>query len=375
MNIINYIKKEGHVTFEEAPFCEVDALIIAQLSYLIYDGLVPELGKDEPFLSFSELNNPDAIKSICQNTLEPSKNQLLLKELFKSERFKDLKINYYVSITSLENETQFSAMTFALRDIALVTYRGTDVSIVGWKEDFNMAFLDETPGQKSSVEYLNTVGPLLNCFKDMYLLGHSKGGNLSVNAAVFCEQTIQDRITKIYDLDGPGFRKNIFDLPQFKNIEAKIDKLVPYDTCIGIVLNDYKSYRVIKSRGVGGVLQHDPFAWVVKGNNFIYLPSTSKASQSLDQAFYQWLETLSNQERKDLVEGIYDLFNHCNISQVTDFKKKTFFKISAILKATKKLEPAARKRSREILFRLAKIYFACYFKKKQKVSKLENSNI
>ena len=45
-NLMDYLDWRGDLTFEQAPFNEVDNLILAQLVYVEFEGIVPTPGKD-----------------------------------------------------------------------------------------------------------------------------------------------------------------------------------------------------------------------------------------------------------------------------------------------------------------------------------------
>lgn len=201
--ITGYIKNYGDYTFMEKPMNDVDSLALCQFCYLKFDGLVPLVTENKRAVTLGELAAHEKFEQLFADERYEKVNRELFDAMLHSRRFKSMKLNCYINIVEKEWETQFSAVTFILEDKTLyIAYRGTDESIVGWKEDFNMVFQSPVPGQAYAVKYLNMVtGKLKNRF---YLGGHSKGGNLAVYAAMNCTKDVRDRILKIYSMDGPA---------------------------------------------------------------------------------------------------------------------------------------------------------------------------
>ena len=213
-NMISYLKTMGHLTFEDRPFCEADALILSQLSYMQFPGFVPPPEKNQRnvgLLDFYDYYDKD---EYYQDIHHAKKNREYYQALLVSDRFRNTRANYYVNKIGKVEESQFCAITFFLENgLVYVAFRGTDDNIIGWKEDFNMAFLAPVPAQKKAMQYLNEIGKMIP--GPLMVGGHSKGGNLAVYAAMRCDPTIQKRITAIYSHDGPGFRMETFKTAEY----------------------------------------------------------------------------------------------------------------------------------------------------------------
>ena len=212
-NILDYLTWRGDLRFHERPFNEVDNLIFSELAYADWGGIVPEDGTRVPLAEACQhYVNDGRDQSYLANDPRP-----LAEALLQSERFRDVEMSRYVSKTDTEQQLQFAAVTFHLEDGSLyVAFRGTDNSIVGWREDFNMSFLSHTPGQAEAAAYLDRAaaendGPIL-------VGGHSKGGNFAVYAAAFCESTPPERIRRVYSNDGPGFNRAVADDPRVRAV-------------------------------------------------------------------------------------------------------------------------------------------------------------
>lgn len=296
MNITSYVKKNRE-TFADEPFNEVDSLVLCELSYLHYTrafagaprNTLRDMAKD--------------VKTHNKDTLLPLENIGLLKAIANSPRFADVKVGYFRERNSVKRETRFAAMTFELApDLHYVAFRGTDITLLGWKEDFNMAIVKAIPSQKLALQYLQTVASKVD--GDLILGGHSKGGNLVVYAGVYASPELQDRLFAIYDHDGPGFRTNIFGDPKYLRVADKIRKTVPHDSIIGMLLNVMERYEVVESNSFS-VMQHNPFSWQIEDNHFIKLPETARTSVAMEQTLTTWISGLDRKTTQKLTNAIF----------------------------------------------------------------------
>ena len=203
-NVCEYVKWRGDLTLKQSKFNEIDALILTRLSYFPFDQLIQpnEEATVEELSKRFEKADKSTMKILWEDDNE------LFPLMGKSERFGKMIVTQYVNKINAEQEKQFSATTVILPDNTIfVTYRGTDATIVGWKEDFNMCFKSHIASQKDAVEYLNMVSKK---YKRLIRIGgHSKGGNLAVYAAMFTNSKVKKRIINIYNNDGPGFDDEI----------------------------------------------------------------------------------------------------------------------------------------------------------------------
>ena len=260
--VIEYLKKYGDIPFREKPLNDVDSLALCQLSYLKFDGMVSDVRHNGPSVTLQEIAKRPDVEQLFGDVRFEKENRALFEGLLSGRRFRNMKLNCYINLVEKEWETQFSAITFILDDGTLfLAFRGTDETIVGWKEDFNMAFLNPVPGQEYSVKYVNMVTGWLH--QPFYIGGHSEGGNLAVYSAMKCAPFVRKRIQKIYSLDGPGFRPEVLKECHYNAIEDKVVKLLPHSSMIGMIFERDIHYRVVESKN-HGLLQHDPFSWLGK---------------------------------------------------------------------------------------------------------------
>ena len=294
-------------------------------------------------------------------------NRALYERMVQGKRFRNLELNYYVNVIEERWETQFSAVTFTLGDGShYVAYRGTDETIVGWKEDFNMAFLTPVPGQAISVEYLNRVarrfgGPL-------YVGGHSKGGNLAVYSAMNCNPDIQDRIRKIYSMDGPGFRPEVLRECDYGKIADRVVKILPNSSLVGMIFESGMYFQVVKSKTFG-LLQHDPYTWLVTGNHLVRADRLYERRQQMDNNLNQWILSLNEQQLRTFVDTLYQVITASQADNLIDFTAEWKKSMNGVIAALKEVDEETVEALKEIVGSLFEI--ARENRKKQVAAKAE----
>lgn len=317
-NIIDYIEKYGPVSFEEKPFNKVDALILSQFSYFKLDGKVPQVGTMEENVTVKSLSEDENVSDLFTDERYRKNNTQLFEAMAASKRFGDIGLNHYINLVSNRWEMQFSALTAYLTDGSVhVIFRGTDETIVGWKEDFNMAFMTPVPAQVKAVDYLHYAAERIK--GDFSVGGHSKGGNLAVYSAMKCSKLVRDRITLIYSQDGPGFTKETLEDADFDAIKERVRKYVPRSSIVGMLLQTSEDYKVIEARSVG-ILQHDPFNWIVEDDDFVYRDDVSGRYEISDASVNEWAKRADPEEMKVFVDKIYEVFVAAGVNDLNDFK-------------------------------------------------------
>lgn len=334
-NIIDYVQWRGDIPLAQVPFGAVDALVLSYLSYMPFEGLV-----SEPFGTEGALLSDVAVHMLEQGltgacAIDNGKSDCrLLEALRDSERFGTMRLTGYVSRFDRETQEQFSAITFLPpQEMAFVAFRGTDSSVVGWKEDFNMSFSTEVPAQGAALDYVMRAsaalpGPVILC-------GHSKGGNLAAYAGVFAPENVQERIRCVYNFDGPGFNEALLETPQFRKMDMRIHTFVPQSSMIGVLMWHAEPFIVVKSDSVG-VFQHNPYSWQVMGGRFITLPERTRESRLAEETIKSWLENLPPEERKRFIDGVYSVLSVSDGRNIGDlFEAKN---IRAILRAVSTMD-------------------------------------
>lgn len=274
--------------------------------------------------------------------LVPDQIPVLVQKAAQTARFGSLRLLGYVNRIDEETQTQFSAMTMLLPDgSAYVAFRGTDDTIVGWKEDFNMAFTPEIPAQRYAADYLQQAAAAL-AFRPLLVGGHSKGGNLAVYAAVFCGEAIQKQIRAVYNNDGPGFYASLLELPEHRRIAGKITTLLPESSVVGMLLEHEEAYQVVRSTQIG-LMQHDGFSWQVLGERFEHLTELAEGGRIMDQTLRSFLRELTEPQRAQFVDTLFDILTCTDASTLTDLKVGGLKTASAMVKALQKLDKPTRK--------------------------------
>ena len=339
MNLTEYVKRELK-TFKEKEFSEVDSLVLSQFSYLFFDGIVPGIDKFKKDVMIKDIYRAEHFETILNLVRLPEENLRLLSALAASPRFREIKMNYYVNEIDVNIETQFSAVSYVIDSkTAYIAFRGTGAKAVGWKEDFNMAFLDEVPAQRRAKEYVDTVARKLP--KSIIVGGHSKGGNLAVYSAAMCRKQVQNRIMTVFSHDGPGF-KSLGGTAQYAAIKERIKKTVPQSAVIGMMLENQKEFTVIQSIRTG-IMQHDPFSWEIENGSFVKLEDITHSAKLLDKSLSSWLLTLSDADRARFVDALYKAASAEEGERVFDFEHIKYKDIKTFIEQTGNLEPETRR--------------------------------
>lgn len=347
-NMQDYLTWRGDLSMEVSPLNEVDNLIFASIAYINMDGLFP--ADDVQGIPLQELY--EAYKKAGYDQSDLLFDPLpLLRQAAHSIRFGKITAHRYVNQIDPQKQVQFSAVTYALEDgTHYVAFRGTDDTIVGWREDFNISYLDETPGQSEAVRYLNhiaaeTSGPLI-------VGGHSKGGNLAVYAGAFCEPAVQERILRIYSNDGPGFNENTVETQEYQAILPKVQVIIPESSLIGILLSNKEEREIIKS-SANGLQQHNPYSWAVLPTSFETADGQSPSSQWMDETFSRWIGSLDEQEREAFVTTVFDSLDASGADTFAELDSHRWNSYQAILKATVELNSESREHVITTLKKLA----------------------
>ncbi len=317
-NIHEYLIWRGDVPFEISPFNEVDGLVLSELAYANFSGVVADENEsvtiEEARRRFWALHTPQEIMAINSYTKTAP---FLMDEMAGKARFGGTILSNYYDVVDTDSDVQLSAITFHLPDgTVFVAFRGTDDTIVGWKEDFNMSYLPETEGQRRAVKYLNDHW--INSSAPLRLGGHSKGGNLAVYAAVCAAPEIRNRIIAVYNNDGPGFLDAFTNTKAYKDMLPRIICIEPEDCVIGSLLSSEAYQHIVKSTSFG-IVQHDGFSWEVLGTRFVEVKKRSELSVFLETTVRQWLSEQAVETRRTFVNTLFSLLastGHENISEI-----------------------------------------------------------
>jgi hypothetical protein len=352
--MFDYFQEHGNDDFKTLPFNEIDAAILCQLSYLNLEILVPRLGDNKEDFSILDFNHEELLDPLTDRVFAPHDNKRMLNDIFNSKRFQDLKINYLDFNTCLEAKEQFYAVTFIIDNIAYVTYRGTDMTLVGWREDFDMAYMKEVPAQRKALKYLNKVSKISEL--PLGIQGHSKGGNLAVYSAMYVSKEVQDRIIHIYDFDGPGFNEHVYDLDEYKEIESRVLRRIADKTVIGLLMYHTDKYELVKTSGVS-ILRHLLFNWHVnKGGTFRRAAKLDFNSQVIASTVINYLAVTEADERRDFVNKLFYLLEENPKLTLFDIKNNLKGYTKSISKRYKEMTSEDKKLFKNYVDKLIKAY-------------------
>lgn len=336
-NIFDYIDWRGDLSFNQSPFNEIDNLILSRVSYFPFDGLIKEnetITINEAYARFQKLDIEN-IHMLQKEDVE------LFPSVAYSKRFGGLFIKNYISKRDIQAEKQFSAITFVLPDgTTYIAYRGTDNTLVGWKEDFNMSFMESVPSQEEAKNYLNKVA--LETVDNLRIGGHSKGGNLAVYAAAFCNDEIKSRILEIYNNDGPGFFDTIIETPEYQAISNRIHTYIPQTSIIGRMLKNEGECTVVESTEFG-IYQHSLYSWQVLGTKFIKKEQVTKESEFIDKSLKKWLMEVSSEQREKFWVALYEIMSSTNQSTLFQMKSNWLDSSKKMIATYKGLDDETRK--------------------------------
>ena len=333
-NLIDYLAWRGDITFDISPWNEVDGLLCAVLSYLNFHGL-----QDHRGWTLREAKRIDLLIEAQGNTFGPRKK--MFEAMAETARFGDCRMHHFIALTDEDASMQFSAMCVDLPDDTMaVVFRGTDNTLVGWREDFNMSYQTRVPGQQAAAYYLSKAAKLTD--RPLRLMGHSKGGNLAVYAGAHVPESIQNRIESIWSYDGPGMNLEISRSEGYGRIRDKIRSYIPQTSIIGLLMEYYKPYTVVHSTAKG-LEQHDPMSWQVYGPHFEELESIDRTASVTCNTLHEMLINSTPEQRAAFVDTLFHLADNTNATQMSDILNEKLRSLMKMAGGRKTVDPETRR--------------------------------
>lgn len=350
-NINDYLLWRGDLPINDKfSFNEIDSMILARFSYLRFDKI-----KVEPLETIESISNK--MKDLDNEEFRYNGDKELITYLGQSERFKNMVVTDFVQLDDKEIEKQFGAITIHISDDEIyVSFIGTDATITGWKEDFNMGFLENVPCQLAGKEYLSEIAEK---YKNTMIRvgGHSKGGNVAIFSVITASKEIQDRIIKVYNYDGPGFNNEIIEKYANQKIINQIETYISQDSVIGRVLNHKEKITVVQSVQKG-LWQHDIYSWQVLKTNPITLEKNTQISEDIKNALNTWLDETTNEQRKIFIDSIFELFYSTEAETFGEISATLMQNIIKILRKYTEISKEDRKTITEMITIFVKAYFS-----------------
>ncbi len=344
----DYIKWRGDLEFWQDGFNEFDNLVFSAISYVMMDDIFDSSECKVLSLKlisdtyFSEGYEPKkyGINSVLNNTPE------ILRQAAESRRYENVMIRNYVSTVDVSRTLQFAAMEFLLPDgTSYIAFRGTDDTIVGWKEDFMMS-VSETAAERDAVAYLNLVA---SCSRRLLRIGgHSKGGHLAVYAAALCEEKIRERILQIFSNDGPGFTEDFIKDKRTRSIQNRVLRILPAESIVGMLMEPVGKAVVVRSTQKG-FAQHDLLSWCIDGMHFEKAPRISKGSAIFDKAITEWLGSFNATERSAFVEELFSVLEASGVSTLTEIQDNMGSTLPAMRRQFKTISPQTKEKVNDVI--------------------------
>ena len=358
-NMLDYIKEFGHVSFEERAFSEIDALVLTELEYLPLENVVPSDENGENFVTVKEI--AEYMQEHKQELFD--ENPMMITEerhevsqvIADAPRFQSLKFFGVVSEWDKDTTKQFAAVTVEVEpSVRLVVFRGTDETLIGWKEDFLMTYSPLVAAQTDAKEYLAKQASLWG--GDLMISGHSKGGNLAIYAAATQVEDVQLRIVDIFCFDSPGLYRSVLETKGYQNIVPLAMRYIPQDSLVGLMLESEVPYVIVKSNATGA-MQHSAMTWEIEDGQFIKMEKLTKNSQLNDQTFKKWTESVSDEELELFWNVFFELLFSVGIDTVNDLYGQFMHYVQEFLKVAGEMD----EEKRELLTRIALLLVSTRF--------------
>ena len=358
-NMLDYIKEFGHVSFEERAFSEIDALVLTELEYLPLEKVVPSDENGENFVTVKEI--AEYMQEHKQELFD--ENPMMITQerhevsqvIADAPRFQSLKFFGVVSEWDKDTTKQFAAVTVEVEpSVRLVVFRGTDETLIGWKEDFLMTYSPLVAAQTDAKEYLAKQASLWD--GDLMISGHSKGGNLAIYAAATQVEDVQLRIVDIFCFDSPGLYRSVLETKGYQNIVPLAMRYIPQDSLVGLMLESEVPYVIVKSNATGA-MQHSAMTWEIEDGQFIKMEKLTKNSQLNDQTFKKWTESVSDEELELFWNVFFELLFSVGIDTVNDLYGQFMHYVQEFLKAAGNMD----EEKRELLTRIALLLVSTRF--------------
>lgn len=306
-NVCDYLRWRGDLTFEERPFNDVDNLVLSILSYLDLSGIVPT----------EDQGGAITLRAACKDLVVRSGGDVvpfvrslakitneLVQALYESARFGNVMLSAYADVVDNERAVQFSALTADIDHAGrFVAFRGTDNTIVGWREDFMLSFT-VTEAQREAARYLERA--VRGCDGPVFVGGHSKGGMLAEYATMQCPGELLPRIGRVYSNDGPGMAPEVVKNADNSELRGIMRRIVPSYSVVGMLFSRAEDTRVVVRSTGKGIEQHDPTTWQVARAGFEERGDLKPECVVLNVAIANWAGKLSLRERATVTKQIFD---------------------------------------------------------------------
>lgn len=329
--VYDYIKYYKNFNFDEIYLTDMDNIVFCTLAYLPLEKI-----------NFKDNDSLNLIHEKLLNTVENKntmafKSKKLLSKIKSCKRYKNIKISNFINI--VDDKTQFSALTIRINNFCFVAFRGTDNSLIGWKEDIDLSYLYPVNCQTHAIDYLNNT--IKDTDMNVYVAGHSKGGNLAMASVMGTNNNIFNRIIRVYNNDGPGFLNTQYNSLKFMKMSRKLKMFVPEDSFVGVLLKNKTNYEVVKSSNIG-ILQHDLTSWNCFGQ-FLVKGTLSNISKRFQTKINNWIQSTDNVSKEKICNSFFKIIGESGIKNFSELKKLKPEQIISMINKAKNVDSETKK--------------------------------
>jgi len=352
-NIFDYLAWRGDLSFEQSGFNAVDGIILAVFSYFKFEYCRDFRGKTLQYAVNAMKDVPVREKMMIVYLVQETSSKLI-EATIQSKRFKDIRILDYIEEHHEETLKQFAAVTFELPDGSVyISYRGTDDSVVGWKEDLRMALISGIPSQLSAAKYAQDIFEKYR--RPIRMGGHSKGGNLAIWAGAHLSDEGKEALLQVFNYDGPGFLDDFLESECYRSIIDKIYSYIPESSIVGIMMGNCGYFIINSSSHM--LFQHDPLTWCVIGKHFDYVTERTAYGNRMEERINGIIRDMSKEQIAELVDKISDAIDDSNVKTLDELKFHKFRLIRTVLRLIEEAENVKHMRPGEKMITDPKKYY------------------
>ncbi len=326
-SIFDYLAYYKNSSFDEVKFNMIDALLYSIIAYV-------------PVTELRDNSSLKTLNSITTNMKSSGTMATLainvIRVMADSIRYKDVRL--YRLVKEYNETLEFGALTFRDNNYTFIGFQGSIGTMAGWRENLYLTINFPTASQDRSVKYVKEVVRLKD--RNLYIGGHSKGGNLALASLLLAPRYVARRVVKVYNFDGPGFRNEEVKSEKYKELKDKMVNILPDGSVIGMLLQ-HEEYHFIKSRSIS-IEKHFPNNWAVFGQFFVEGEET-KSSKAFDNKVELGLSKLTYEERKQFIDTIFEFMKEKKISSLKDISKLDIEDIKGIISSMKNLSSDKKK--------------------------------
>ena len=298
--LADYVQWMGDFPVEATGFRDADALVLSALAYF---DLTPLFKGKRKSCRISDCVKPlergelrVAVTGSDEGFLE------LLWEAASTKRYGELRIANYVDVLQQDPPLQFAAECFHGKGWSFLAFRGTDNTLAGWKEDFQIS-VARTRAQELAYEYAkeHITGP-----QKWYIGGHSKGGNLALYAACMLSADKWEKVERMYLLDGPGFCPEVLEQENLSLVDSRTRRIIPKFSVVGKLFEPRITDTLIIKSFARGFMQHSIETWGVDHGKLALVDENDPISMWIHELLDDWIRDLTQEERIQLIDDLFD---------------------------------------------------------------------